>query len=1093
VVEHILLADDGVKAAITSKLIADEVPVGELAGNTDITTVPLADGSFALLFLSTLGHGHFVRPDRGSASGWTQEELPSSLSLGQLVGWSNAAGIPQVFAIGPNTWAPDLFSTTRASDGTWSRWAQIPPSAAVPEARIADLAVITAAGVSDLVVITDDGSAWAVVPSTGSWTRVGRAAPRLIAGAVVAGAPGFVAVVESNDPLAFDIVFYPRPYGGTRRTLAAGVRVNALTAAESASGASAIFFSDRGNLSGKTGTWMIDGATPGAAPTLIDDRTPIAEMTAAHATHDVPVTLFAAGIDGRARFWQPGMSAADKGLFNLGWRVGDLALGFGAGGLSELVAVEPGTLRVRRFRRSAAAPSAEWVVEEVELPGKRFTTRYAHTTVFTVTGPGGDRLTNLPVDLYADERVDVNLGDRVAIAGPLEPIATTTDATGRLRVTVPTESMSTRKLRVVPRDRARGRRSATDDWVVPNAAIRRRMATLKADDLTPLVSDARTREDVAKALNRIGSAPVIDDPTARRAPAVSPGWRLTIDTTGTRFEELDRHELAAAFGAHRHPASDATGIFDFFEHVFEAIAEGVTTAVTWTVETITEGLNVLIHAVIDGVTWVANRVINLVQSAITAAESVLRAVKVVFEQLVSFFGWLLSEARKDIWYTKNALERIALKGLAQLPDLCRRGDAASHELFSQIEKWVEANFDGAIAAVTGLSLSPPELESANAPSPIRDLVAEVESTASWLWDKLMSLGGGVDGAVVPREIVDRFARFLESLSSDVVVIIRNQLDRFVEAVRGYASSVDDLGHLLLATLLTAAKDLILALLRVADSVVHAFLMLIADTLDLVTAKILMAPGADWITQGLYELVNPGPSEDITILRVACLLLAVPGTIAWRAAYGRPFREPELVSSDFKKPNEWQILSGWTHMIAWTYADLFIDRTPSQPPRPIPPPPPPATPQKRLEIGALVIGMPLLLHFLMQPGGPGSSFDATTPVEKAQRLAWWCGLFPVGYSLGVALLTQFAAGPRHPSFVAGLAVGNAFVLGMNLNRAITMQQSHEADAWDWTGSIAGPIPGIAKPIAWVQPYGRPALWVTDVVCDVTTGLAKIKAF
>jgi hypothetical protein len=1083
----------GADALASSTLLSDYDYLREISGVSSVTTVPVA-GGYGVLFTGSSGV-RFVVPDAASDAGWAQESLPDGPSSNLVTGVCGADGTVAAVAVGPDGPGPDILISARTAPAQWSGWAPVAVGDEVPSgSAVTGLITATAHGQSEIIVTLADGSGWRLDPALGAqgWHSIGPLAAGLVAGAVVAGVPGVVTVVpDTANPTLYDLVFYARPYGGGARRLAQGVSLTALTAAEQADSDSLVFIADKGYMSGTTQVSSLNCADPGAGLQVIDaGRTVVAEMAALAATAASPATLFATDtVHGRLHVWRPGISDPGQGLFDLGMPLSSLTPAGGADGLPELVGVDAAARRLHRRWQSPAVgdtptDAGEWESAEIELPAGQLETRYAHSTLFTLTNTDGVPLGDASVLVYADGLVSLEAGGVTGMAGPQAPLATTTDAGGRVRVTVPTERFSTRKLVVLPAGHPGSALPAVADWFAPDERAMKRMRTLTAADLAPLVPDPANREPVQNALSRIGTANYTDLASPPSAPDTEP-WQFTVDATGARFRTLTADEQARHQAVSRLQVAPG-GLFDFIDDAFEAIAEAVETAITYTVSAVADGLSMAIDMIIDGVHWAVGATITAVEEGIAAAQAVLAIAGTTFDRIVGFFGWLLGDAKADIWRTKAYFEDLLTGGLSKLAGYAGQAQAASDTLFAGLENTVRSNWDELLSAVGSRPFDDAGPQAIAGTSDVQDVLDDLGSLASWLIDKLIAGNGGfTPDFAVPTALPGQVNDFAQHVTTEVVDRVQDSASAFLDDIGKHASSSQSLGELTLKTVLSLAEESILGVLGVADALTHETLTLVQEALT-EAARVLSAPVGPGLAQDLADLMNPEGSEPVSLAGLTALMAAVPATILYKAIYGGVPFPPQGAESGAALVDGTlaRRLSG-TLMVPWTAVDLYLDLRSAVPVQPEAP-----SADLRAVNAVFACMFPALIQVLMFPGGFQEEPDTSTAAAVTEVTAWCGAMLPPMFNLIASLATGFEKTARHKDLVGVLFGFGLGALAGNVANLITQTVEGKAEWTDFANGIATPLPAIAKPLALSKPTGLIVLAVIDVVCDLCAAFARV---
>jgi hypothetical protein len=705
------------------------------------------------------------------------------------------------------------------------------------------------------------------------------------------------------------------------------------------------------------------------------------------------------------------------------------------------------------------------------------------------------------VHLKSTEIMSATVAAEVRVVGPDRPLPCRTDDQGRVRVTTPTRALNVAELSArLPALMA----GDTDFHVTPNAGVQETMRKISIEEVRNLIPakykpDA---ENIQKAIQQTMSS-LHDGPVAlatlRVAPpadlkgriasgAVPPKpFRFRVANGRAIFQELSESEFDAVRASLRQgqtPSPMWWGL-DLFEDIVEtvgnAVKNGVDVVYDYAWKQLKDGIELTLRLTLGGIEhFFFDGVIKTLQDGFRFVESVFGAVGTFFKDLYEFLAWLLSDARKAIWATKKQFENYFNQAIALLADSARNSAGLSHEFFCGVEHQVDELFSQIEHRLGGITFG--EATGATLADASSETILEVLNSgtamADWLWDKLSSTLFGsidIDPKVIP-EIVGEATKLVQELGEAVGEEIKKQIETLVESLRKFASSVSELSKVALSVLLNEVKSIMLTVLRLLDAVTKAFLKFIGDALPTLNEGILNTPIRNALVQALYDLINPGPSERLTVLGLSALLCAFPTTVLYRLLFTEPPFPTEtstiLAEPEYALAGICLRLSGLLQTSLWAGTDFAIDM---------------GKVDKPIVSLSLLVVMPTLMQLLAWPGGPGTKPDYDTPGKMALWAAWYLGFLSPALVLGWALATKFQQGPRgDPAGSAVLCAFGLSSLGCNIMSAVM----NDAAVFPWIVAIAAPFSGIAKPLKFAKPYGQPVLGVIDVASDAAAGISKL---
>lgn len=726
------------------------------------------------------------------------------------------------------------------------------------------------------------------------------------------------------------------------------------------------------------------------------------------------------------------------------------------------------------------------------------TQRSTYRTTLVFSDADGVFLANQAVELRATAIVGGSIEGEFVMLGPTRPIKVNTDSRGRVRITLPTGALDVAQLSA----RVPGLTAADEDFAVsPDAPIRNRLATATLSDVQQFINPdyLNSAVDVQKTLHEVmGSVSDGTFPVVRRRVGARPDLKTPIATGGrrgrahsfsvvnghatfrylTKAEALQRRaELAGLSPEGLSPE----GLFDWFEDAIETIGNALEDAANWTyhhvIEPVAKGISVALKFVTDTITVVWNGIIETVEDAFRFVKTVFEAVKTFFKRLYDFLAWLLSNARKDIWATKTHFERLANQGFTSLAGYAAQGASISHSFFTDLAGTVDSLFDqierrlGTLDGNQALNAGlPGAREHKEGAESVLDLLRGGDAEASWLFDKVMEILGLRVGGDLPGILIDDAKGILAQVGTAVGNEIETLMTGFLNQLQTLASSTQSLGNALLSTVLSEAKALLLAILRLLDTLVQAVLTFFAKNLPTIATSVFGASIGGFVLQQLYDLMNPGTSEDLTVLGLGCLVAGFTTTVLYKLLMDEAPYSSKRASTGQVDPTF--IVAGLLQCGIWLEIDAILDSGAKKA----------EAPWFFLSITFLV---PLLIQLLMTPpGSPSFGNDK----DKSKWVAWFVGFGAPAWKAiwGILMYAGIKnTGPRRSAEGAGgLCLCGVAVLGTNIWKSV----ENSDDAWGWISTLLSPLSLMVKPFG-VKDGGR-LLVITDFVSDGGGGIAKI---
>jgi hypothetical protein len=559
-----------------------------------------------------------------------------------------------------------------------------------------------------------------------------------------------------------------------------------------------------------------------------------------------------------------------------------------------------------------------WTVSEVELNDLATVQEVrTFTTEITVTDANQIPQANSQATIWSDDLVAASVNGAGAILDQ-QPVNFTTDLTGKLTVTVQTTNLAAPVLYVSTPAMTQGENVA----IQPNAGIQ---ATLQTVDAQTLVSELGISESNADAVAAaVRNAMSLAQQPASAAAATryisrnrdlrgityradraqpSPGrinaavlpeqhWRVEARDGKVAFQILTAEDARSWRAMQRATLPRADGWLSWFGDLgdlVQSVFEGVVSAFTYTISVISTGIEAALTFIINGVEYLWNFTVDLVEQAFAIVESIFAAVGVAFDSLVSWLGFLFDW--QDILRTKTAVSWTIQQTLPLLSDVVtliqQYADSGITTLKSQVQSSVQTVLNAlgpnqSIAALNGQYATQPAAFDGVAGTNIvlAGFIANGGAATLSATSKLgrMAAAGGVPDPV-----------------SNLVNLLQTQVasnGQFVQSV-GFANAStyfsqiaaqpDQLVQLTFAGLLSALEGVAEAALDLAQSVVDEICAALSTLVDWFL-QLLAEPLSIPFVSALYETyISPG--SQMTAMDLFSLMVAAPLTIAYKLGEG----------------------------------------------------------------------------------------------------------------------------------------------------------------------------------------------------------------
>jgi len=740
-----------------------------------------------------------------------------------------------------------------------------------------------------------------------------------------------------------------------------------------------------------------------------------------------------------------------------------------------------------------------WTSSKAQMPSSESYNIPTYRTQVTVVDANGNPAPDLQLTVVADSLSAIIVQGTFLPVGPNLPASVTTNATGQVTLTTVATAIASPQL------------TFTADALTPPTAINPAAdvhtylsgqgtlnpgtssalpqfsattlanAQVSGQPLAPgAASHAALARAAASGISTMFQVNVGGGTTAAKSTAADTslvGFILDFTdpnnptyTPITNEEEFQRRR-ALVLGTADNSWWDS--IEGFFVDIWQGIQTAAISVAKWVVHTI--------DATVDMVVQIGNEIQNIVGLAINGLEDVVSVVHSIFvaigaeiEKLIDWLKMLFDwQAIVD---TKNALASALSQAFPYLGNIIvQQGPNLVNGFFSTLESDVTNAFKTMIAQVEGQSLGQLAGSSSGSSAMFRfgvlspaaagavsqsDLSTLSTVQNNWLFEKIESyFGGGPEVQFVANLVTP-----LETLNTafgTVVDDFKDALTKFASFFETALTDPSQLSTIGVADLLTAAKDVCLAVLAFFDGIIVALLEVLANAVDAV-GQILTASFEIPIISSIVNDIASILGIDLpplSITDIFCFAFAIPVTIFYKLKNGvdtEPFPGGGLPSNTLKA----SALDGGSVATAMTYTavgiaalwalfDTGLD----------------AVPDVDIMVFKIIdVIAPTLLGIFTWPGGiPFTTVSLDTAEDKANFANWITSWADV--ALDIALLVAGAISWAPESTIAryvdpqGKIAMSAFG-GINLVAGI-VASSLGASGGAIAANILGPLPVLTQ--------------------------------
>ncbi len=773
--------------------------------------------------------------------------------------------------------------------------------------------------------------------------------------------------------------------------------------------------------------------------------------------------------------------------------------------------------QVCQMAQDVTGGSSTWFTTQMAVPAAA-TADPTPTTTYTqeliTQNEQGLPVPSSPVTLYADRKAVIVANGLSYHIGPNEPVLVESDARGAVTVAMEATALSAPCLGAVLGSSPGP--SGTPTWFRSDGRVHQRLAgldptfpmtgsSLQAAGLLPATMSSSDADVVAAKITTLGAAAVKLAPGARRSTgAALPDVCFELDFT--RPGRLVWREVApdhlgrtAVQGAVGGWLSDIVGdVIHFFKHTVDEVK---TIAVS-----IVDGVA---NLAINGVTYALNTINDIVDGI----ELVLKKIATLFKEVIDLVKMIIAWLRMlfewdDILRTHTVIKYYVNSVLTNLKNSDQQAVSLIQSQFSALQGKI-TNGVNQIGTVFGsqsfngfIGRQPGGSSSSLAAQTYRATFNDHAVRCNYAFSKTQHYFASA--AVLPTA---RVAKGDSGPFADLIDMIQNQVAglqastaKLQALLQIQTSDPTKLFDLAVAAFIEAAADVISFVLDVIEDLAVALLDLVGGAIttlqDALNAD-LDIPIISW----LYKYVITGtivdPGDDLTILDLLCLILAIPATILYKVLFGGATASPPFTSAQVgaitNSPIPWPTLSsagvraapgtvtptqeillalgGITYFL-YASCDMGIDAY--------------AAAEEGegdpfatflswtgIVLGAVILGLTVPYTVLAKSESDWSEAD------KATLTYWAFGFGPILLNIAFTILSSVKAESRFLPIAGPIAssIFGAMVLGIGVWTTVEQAlDSSYQNGWTEAGNIIAPIPASC---AWLLP-------LTDATDGISAG-------
>lgn len=1078
-----------------SRLIEDLVQVTQVHEDSDIEVYRSAGGDPVVLAVGQDGRIRQLASTADAPAGWSESVIPTEFLVERLsvVGHGETA---YLFAQARNAATPQFFGK-RAGESCWSALAIDDEMAGQ---TVQEIKALMLHGEPMLFAFVQGATS-----RPGQFRELALFGGRLVGTAVDWASLGTTETTEvarlqvpwihPDDGVCFfqdgGVVFRYGPLLSQQRVLIESSDHEQLASARTPEG-DVLFLGRQGRLAEPVFT-SIRVSTPDLAQQIIDTGSPCAQIAAMDAHHGglSPAMVFVLDDAGHVKVsrlvgdrWEP--------LFPVAGALADLAPVVDDLGMLSVFGVDGARRLSRLFLSERPADGAGvWAREVIEIAGREVLQVPMLATDIELRGQGGAPMAGHEIELRADSFSQGLVNGASQSFGPGTPLRLRTDGAGRIRLRTRCHHLGLPDLQLT--DPGTGQ-----SWTVPrNERLKEALANWTRADVAAVLPMARPSDadGIIQAIrNVLGLFPHSPVGGAAMLEAVPSTWSLAIDSRGIQYTP---HAIVPRQAATRHEVHpvrlDAQRSWAWLGDILSSVIEATASVVKLTIDHAT----LLIEALVDGVKYLFVGALDRLAQGLELVYAVLRSAGGEAVEIVRAFAWNFSDLAPEVSRTASHLEQNLRLAASGVPLKVAGFRKAVVTRFADWRSEVGGAFDRVISATPERLLwgggdGPPHARKA---ADLLDVIPFLRTNrviADWLlnqWFDYLS-----DSQQDPSKTIDfgsewaaRWAAFLSKVEATTSAALRHAMDDAARFFNGSASTPDALAAQTVKAILSALKNAVMLALDLLSVVLAEMLSLLEEAVA-EFGRLLELPLENPLLEALCQLfAPPGSPRQATMSRLFCLIIALPGTLVFKAVMGHAPFEPHRPRHAASSPTEAET-AAWTSVFvggvatvaAWNVIEVVGDVGKS-------------LPDKGRAFLGWNAGANLALPFAIWSCNWSTALNPPQTEPGATELITW-SLY--GGPLAITLVSLLATkGTKLPT---ASPVGTGLYSAMGLAMLASGIASYAREIEHKTAgpqmlplNLLAPLPTAAKFLAFSKhPYAMAALLAIDVTSNTAAGVAAI---
>ncbi len=379
----------------------------------------------------------------------------------------------------------------------------------------------------------------------------------------------------------------------------------------------------------------------------------------------------------------------------------------------------------------------------------------------------------------------------------------------------------------------------------------------------------------------------------RLAPHQPQHWRFSVASGAAQFQTLSANDAQVHLQSLRATSRQVGGFVDFVTSLGDlaaGAAQGLVDIIETTVTTVDNAIDAAVQFVVDGVTYLFEAAIDAVEQLFDVAEAVFAQVKVFFQTLYEWLGFIFNWA--DIVRTAKAMNYTVNQFLGFFQGAVGGMQAFFDQGMGELQATLNSLFNQAIQSMGGASVGghadshepdDPQVQGALSNNPIFNALldnANAMQPSAALSRALAAARTNVGD--------DPFAAIEQALQTSTTISTTSHASfaPMQDCLTTMGSAHSHVFSSLLQGMLAVVRDLIQAVLSGLQTIVDQLLQLLQTMMSAFTSAL----NEDWNVPILSPLFAHATSGmPMSTVNLISLVMAIPATVLYKAVYDKaPF-------------------------------------------------------------------------------------------------------------------------------------------------------------------------------------------------------------